>query len=89
MQVTLVILYNLNLPPDERYKTKNILTNFILPGSNTAKDLNSFLQPLIDELLKLEYSIQAFNSYNNTIFQMRAQVTLVTGRRCTPNKLNS
>jgi hypothetical protein len=39
----LVILYNLNLPPDERYKIKNILTSFILPGPNAAKDLDFFL----------------------------------------------
>ena len=55
--MTLVILYNLNLPPDKRYKTKNILMSFILPGPNTAKDLNSFLQPLVNKFLELEYDI--------------------------------
>ena len=55
--MTLVILYNLNLPLNERYKTKNILISFILPGPNMAKDFNSFLRPLVDKLLELERSI--------------------------------
>ena len=55
--MTLVVLYNLNLPPDERYKVKNILMSFILPGPNTAKDLNSFLRPLVNELLELEKGV--------------------------------
>ena len=31
-EVTPILLYNLNLPPDLRYKTKNILIFAILPG---------------------------------------------------------
>ncbi len=42
--------------------------SFILLSPNTAKDLNSFLQPLVNKLLELENSIQAFNSYTNIIF---------------------
>jgi hypothetical protein len=53
----LVVLYNLNFPPDECYKVKNILTSFILPSPNAAKDFNSFLRPLVDELLELENGV--------------------------------
>ena len=55
--MTLVILCNLNLPLDKRYKTKNILISFILFSPNVTKDLNSFLQLLVNELLELERSI--------------------------------
>jgi len=87
--VTPVVLCNLNLPPDERYKVKNILTSFILPGPNAAKDLDSFLRPLVDELLELENGVQAFDGHTNTAFQMRAWVTLVTSRRCMLIKFSS
>ena len=70
--MTPVVLYNLNLPPNKHYKVKNIFTSFILPSPNTAKDLNSFLQPLVDKFLKLENGVQAFNGYTNTAFQIRA-----------------
>ena len=55
--MTLVIFYNFNLPLDKCYKTKNIFISFILPSPNIAKDLDSFLQPLVDKLLELECSI--------------------------------
>ena len=55
--MTLVVFYNLNLLPDKRYKVKNILTSFILPGPNAAKDLDSFLRPLVNKFLELENSI--------------------------------
>ena len=63
--------------------------SFILPSPNTAKDLNSFLQPLINKLLELENGVQAFDGHTNTAFQMRAWVTLVTGRRCMLIKFSS
>ena len=55
--MTPVVLYNLNLPPDKRYKVKNIFISFILLSPNAAKDLNSFLQLLVNKLLELKNSI--------------------------------
>ena len=55
--MTPVVLYNFNFPPDERYKVKNILISFILPGPNAAKDFDSFLRLLVDELLELENGV--------------------------------
>ena len=46
----LVILINLNLPPEIRYKLTNIMTFGIFPGPSEPKDLNSFLRPFVDEL---------------------------------------
>ena len=44
----------LNLPSTERYKMKNVFLVGILPGPDEPKrDINSFLRPLVDDLLQL------------------------------------
>lgn len=44
----------LNLPAAERYKMKNVFLVAILPGPDEPKhDMNSFLKPLVDDLLNL------------------------------------
>jgi hypothetical protein len=78
-EVTPVILVNLNLPPEIRYQAQNILTSLIIPGPKKAKDLDSFLQPLVSELLQLDNGVDAFDSHTNTPFKLRAWATLVTG----------
>ena len=64
----MVVFCNLNLLPDECYKVKNIFMSFILLGPNVAKDLDSFLRPLVDEFLELENGVQAFDGYINMTF---------------------
>jgi|SRR5437667_921264 len=54
---TPVILCNLNLLPEERYKSENILMSLIILGLKKYQNLNSFLQLLVDKLLQLEYSV--------------------------------
>ena len=53
----MVVFYNLNLLPNECYKVKNILISFILFGPNAVKDLDSFLQLLVDKFLELENGV--------------------------------
>ena len=61
-EVTPILLYNLNLPPDLQYKTKNVLIFVILLGLNQPGDLNSFCCHLVDELKCLdENEVQAYN----------------------------
>ena len=78
--VTPVILINLNLPPAVWYQAKNILASLIISSPKKYKDINSFLQLLIDELYKLEGGILLFNSNSRTEFQLHAWVILVIGR---------
>jgi len=62
-EVTPILLYNLNLPPDLWYKTKNVLIFAILPGPSQPRDLNSFCRPLVDELKCLdENGVQAYDA---------------------------
>ena len=52
-----VILFICNIPPEERFKLRNIMPLMFIPGSRRLKkgpeDLHSFLSPLYDELHEL------------------------------------
>jgi Transposase family tnp2/Domain of unknown function (DUF4218) len=78
-EVTPVILINLNLPPEERYKIDNILASMIIPGPKKPKDLDTFLRPLVDELKQLDCGTEAFDASSGRTFMLRAWVTMVTG----------
>ena len=77
----LVILINLNLPPEICYKLTNIMTFGIFPGPSEPKDLNSFLRPFVDELAILEtHGIQeAYDADSKKSFTLHAYTMLVTG----------
>ena len=78
--MTPVILINLNLPPSERYQAQNILTSLLIPGPFEPRDLDSFLVPLIDELLLLDSGVaDVFDGDTRTHFSLHAWITLVTG----------
>ena len=50
--VGVIYLSFLNLPPEERNKEENIAVVGIIPGpQEPSRDVNSFLDPLVDELL--------------------------------------
>ena len=53
-EVTPILLFNQNLPPTLRYKVKNIMVFGIIPGPSSPGDIDSFLAPLIDELILLD-----------------------------------
>jgi len=44
----------LNLPPDQRYKIRNILLGGIIPGPNNPKHIDSFLFPGLAHLSALQ-----------------------------------
>lgn len=75
-----VILFNYSLPPKTRYARHNTLTSMLIPGPHEPKDLNSFLRPLVDELLELSRGISAFDAYSNSSFNLKAHAVLVGGR---------
>ncbi|KAF8751525.1 Transposase family tnp2 [Rhizoctonia solani] len=49
-----IILINYNLHPRYRTKLDNIICVGVIPGPTQCKDINSFLTPLLNELLELE-----------------------------------
>jgi hypothetical protein len=74
-----LILINYNLPPDIRTHLHNILCVGVIPGPHSPKDINSFLQPLIDELLELAIGIKAVNVLQEELFIMRAHLLTIFG----------
>lgn len=51
--IGVIYLTVLNLPRVVRYKRENVILVGIIPGPHEPKDINSFLKPLVDELLQL------------------------------------
>ena len=47
-----IYLVLMNLPREERFKPENVIIVGIIPGPKELKgDINSFLKPLVDELI--------------------------------------
>jgi hypothetical protein len=53
-----IVLINLNLSPKIRTRLENVICVGVIPGPKQCKDLNSFLIPLLEELLKLAEGVE-------------------------------
>ena len=58
-----ILFINANLPPDIRVKRENLMISALIPGPKAPKNFNSFLQPLVDELKKLQGNVWLYNNY--------------------------
>jgi len=72
-----IILFNYNLPPEERFQKDNIISVCIIPGPKKPGDCNSFLWPLVQELLQLAIGITAFDTLSKISFHLRAYLFFV------------
>ncbi|CCO36852.1 hypothetical protein BN14_10999 [Rhizoctonia solani AG-1 IB] len=52
-----LIIINYNLPPEIQTHFENVICVGVIPGPRQFKDLNSFLIPLLDELMELESGV--------------------------------
>lgn len=70
-----LILVNYNLPPDERVHLSETICVGVIPGPRAVKDLDSFLYPLVDELLLLAgEGIKTIDVVSRKYFQLRAHL---------------
>jgi hypothetical protein len=74
-----IILFNYNLPPEVRFQKDNIISVGVIPGPKKPCDFDSFLWPLVQELLQLAIGVQAFDALSRTSFLLRAYLILVFG----------
>ena len=74
-----ILIYNYNLRPEIRFWIRHILCVGVVPGPYKPKDFDSFLWPLVEELLKLAAGIKAFDLSSDEIFTLRAFLILVFG----------
>lgn len=72
-----LLLLNLNLPPDERVKQRNMLLCGIIPGPKGPKDIDSFIWPLVQEFKFLEKGVSAWDASRSKPFILRAYISLV------------
>ena len=74
-----IILVNYNLPPEERFQKDNIISVSVIPGPRKPVDTDSYLCPLVDELLQLTIGVTAFDALTKTVFLLRAFLLVVFG----------
>lgn len=74
-----LLIFNYNLPPEIRFHLRHVLCVGVIPGPNKPKDADSFLWPLVMELLQLELGVAAFDVSASETFALRAYLTTVFG----------
>ncbi|QRV82626.1 Transposase family Tnp2 protein [Ceratobasidium sp. AG-Ba] len=57
-----LIFINYNLHPKYRVRLENIICVGVIPGPRQCKDLNSFLVPVLEELLRLEQGVDSIKT---------------------------
>ena len=63
-----LIIFNYNLPPKEQFKKENIISLRTIPGPKKPSDMDSFLWPLVQELLQLMIGVSAFDAIAQVSF---------------------
>lgn len=84
----LLILIILNLPPTIRYKTKNVIINLATPGPNSPGNIESFIQPLFEEMAKASEGIWMWDAIASSNFVDHACIVMALGDMLGSAKLN-
>ena len=75
--VGVIYLVILNLPHTTRYKRENIILVGVIPGpSEPSLNINTYLEPLVDELLKLWRGVQIEMPNSNNLLVRGALVAV-------------
>ncbi|XP_042425958.1 uncharacterized protein LOC122013798 [Zingiber officinale] len=70
-----VIVVPYNMPPWKCMKSENMMLSLLIPGpTSPGKDMDVFLQPLIEELKKLWEGVNTRDAVTSDIFLMHAAV---------------
>jgi hypothetical protein len=77
--VTPVVLYLLNLHPGTRESASNALVTHLIPGSFDKAFIDTWLSPLVTELLELHGGVATYDGASQGDFTLQAHVILVTG----------
>jgi Transposase family tnp2 len=73
------ILFNYNLLPEEWCLKQNIISTGVIPGPKKPCDFNSFLWPLVQELLQLKIGVSAFDAITKVVFLLHAYLIVIFG----------
>ena len=58
----ILLVFNYNLPPEQRFQKDNILCVGIIPGLKKPWDADSFIYPLVCELLELTAGMSTYDA---------------------------
>ena len=75
----ILLVFNYNLPPDQRFQKDNVLCVGIIPGPKKPWDADSFIYPLVRELLQLAMGVSAYDALSRSLFALRAYVIAAFG----------
>ena len=73
----ILLIFNYNLPPDQHFQKDNILCAGIIPSPKKPWDADSFIYPLVQELLELADGVSTYDSLSSSLFTLHAYV--ITG----------
>ncbi|QRW21895.1 Transposase family tnp2 [Rhizoctonia solani] len=74
-----ILIINYNLSSEERTRIENMICVGIIPGPQCPADINSFLQPLIDELRELARGVATVDANQRRLFSLRAHLLTIFG----------
>jgi hypothetical protein len=60
-----LLVFNYNLPPSVRTRLEHVLCLGVIPGPCSPKEIDTFLEPFIDELEELARGVPAYNTAAN------------------------
>ena len=66
-----------NLPREERYKSKNVILFGLIPDMGTEPPANTFIQPLVDELLEAWHNFFSAESSSGQVVTTKMALTCV------------
>lgn len=82
-----LLLINLNLPPKQRLELNNMMLVGVIPGPKNPENIDSFLEPLVQEFESLGEGCLAYNGSTNRVFSLRAYLVTVTADQVAREKL--
>ena len=74
-----LLFFNYNLPPELRFHKRHLLCAGIVPGPKKPWDMDSYLYPAVEELIRLALGITAFDALSCTLFVLHAYLILAFG----------
>ncbi|XP_026409856.1 uncharacterized protein LOC113304952 [Papaver somniferum] len=68
----LIVVYN--LPPQQCMQDENIILSLLIPGKKQpGRDIDIYLQPLIDDLIELwDNGVEFYDKFSKTMFNLKA-----------------
>lgn len=74
-----LLLINFNLPPDVRFQKEHLICVGVIPGPHKPKDPDSFMWPMVEELLTLMAGAPTLDAQAQAMVSLRAFLILCGG----------